>query len=71
MGDRAPPEDHPGGEDEGAFRVLDSRILEPLAEDGYIEIESMGRRVITLTGQGENAYRAFKHKLEYADEYAE
>ena len=70
MADRAPPESHPGGEDKGAFRVLDSRILDPLERDGYVEIESVGRRrVIHLTEQGENAYRAFRHKLEYADAY--
>jgi len=71
MADRAPPEAHPGGEDKGAFRVLDSRVLEPLAADGYVEVEAVGRRrVIRLTEQGENAYRAFKHKLEHADKYA-
>ncbi|MFP8956166.1 DUF6293 family protein [Natrialbaceae archaeon A-CW3] len=72
MADRAPPEAHPGGEDKGAFRVLDSRILDPLEADGYVEIESVGRRrVISLTEQGENAYRAFKHKLEFAEKYTD
>ncbi|USZ73083.1 DUF6293 family protein [Natronosalvus halobius] len=70
MADRAPPESHPGGEDKGAFRVLDTHVLDPLETDGYVEIEAVGRRrVITLTDQGENAYRAFRHKLKYAENY--
>lgn len=68
MADRAPPEDHPGGEDKGAFRVLDTRVLKPLEADGYVTVEPKGRRYeIELTDQGENAYRAFRHKLEYGD----
>ncbi|ELZ14758.1 hypothetical protein C477_19739 [Haloterrigena salina JCM 13891] len=67
MADRRPPEDR-GGEDKGAFRVLDTHVLEPLADDGYVTIESVGRRrVVELTEQGENAYRAFKHKLAAVD----
>lgn len=68
MADRRPPEDR-GGEDKGAFRVLDTHILEPLEADGYVTIESVGRRrVVELTEQGENAYRAFKHKLAAVDD---
>lgn len=64
MADRAPPEDHPSGEDKGAFRVLDTQVLGPLEADGYVSIESKGRRYeIYLTEQGENAYKAFRHKL--------
>ncbi|SDQ29274.1 HFX_2341 family transcriptional regulator domain-containing protein [Natronobacterium texcoconense] len=63
MADRRPPENR-ASEDKGAFRVLDTHVLDPLAEDGYVTIESVGRRrVVELTEQGENAYRAFKHKL--------
>ncbi|WP_436347498.1 HFX_2341 family transcriptional regulator domain-containing protein [Natronorubrum sp. FCH18a] len=63
MADRRPPEER-GGEDKGAFRVLDTHVLEPLEADGYVTIESVGRRrVVELTEQGGNAYRAFKHKL--------
>lgn len=63
MADRRPPEER-GGEDKGAFRVLDTHVLDPLEADGYVTIESVGRRrVVELTEQGENAYRAFKHKL--------
>ncbi|WP_137289571.1 HFX_2341 family transcriptional regulator domain-containing protein [Natronorubrum halophilum] len=68
MADRQSPAEH-GSEDKGAFRVLDTRILEPLEADGYVTIESVGRRrVIELTEQGENAYRAFKHKLAERDD---
>jgi len=63
MADRRAPDER-AGEDKGAFRVLDTHVLEPLAEDGYVTIESVGRRrVVELTERGENAYRAFRHKL--------
>ncbi|WP_440765999.1 HFX_2341 family transcriptional regulator domain-containing protein [Natronorubrum sp. DTA7] len=63
MADRRPPAER-GGEDKGAFRVLDTHVLDPLEADGYVTIESVGRRrVVELTEQGTNAYRAFKHKL--------
>lgn len=64
MADRRSPDER-AGEDKGAFRVLDSRVLEPLSEDGYVTIESVGRRrVVELTERGENAYRAFHHKFD-------
>ncbi|WP_049923209.1 HFX_2341 family transcriptional regulator domain-containing protein [Halopiger djelfimassiliensis] len=67
MADRRTPDER-GGEDKGAFRVLDTHVLEPLSEDGYVTIESVGRRrVVELTEQGENAYRAFRHKLADGD----
>ncbi|ELZ07697.1 HFX_2341 family transcriptional regulator domain-containing protein [Natrialba aegyptia] len=63
MADRQSPEER-AGEDKGAFRVLDTHVLDPLVADGYVTIESVGRRrVVSLTEQGDNAYRAFKHKL--------
>lgn len=63
MADRRSPDER-SGEDKGAFRVLDTHVLEPLSEDGYVTIESVGRRrVVELTERGENAYRAFRHKL--------
>ncbi|WP_246999034.1 DUF6293 family protein [Halosolutus gelatinilyticus] len=63
MADRRSPDER-SGEDKGAFRVLDTHVLEPLADDGYVTIESVGRRrVVELTERGENAYRAFRHKL--------
>ncbi|MFC4544239.1 DUF6293 family protein [Halosolutus amylolyticus] len=63
MADRRSPDER-AGEDKGAFRVLDTHVLDPLAEDGYVTIESVGRRrVVELTERGENAYRAFRHKV--------
>ncbi|OIB57528.1 DUF6293 family protein [Natrialba sp. SSL1] len=63
MADRQSPDER-AGEDKGAFRVLDTHVLDPLEADGYVTIESVGRRrVVSLTEQGANAYRAFTHKL--------
>ncbi|MEY7851482.1 DUF6293 family protein [Natrarchaeobius sp. A-rgal3] len=67
MADRRPPEER-ASEDKGAFRVLDTHVLEPLLEDGCVRIEPVGRRrVVELTERGENAYRAFRHKLSALD----
>jgi DNA-binding PadR family transcriptional regulator len=39
--------------------------LDPLSEDGYVSISSVGRRKeVTLTDRGSKALRAFRHKLE-------
>ncbi|THE64861.1 hypothetical protein D8Y22_10850 [Salinadaptatus halalkaliphilus] len=66
MADRQSPGD---GEDKGAFRVLDIHVVEPLVADGYVTVESVGRRrVVSLTDRGENAYRAFRHKLAELDD---
>lgn len=67
MADRQAPGDQPG-EDKGAFRILDTHVLDPLAEDGYVTVESVGRRrVVELTERGANAFRAFRHKLSEID----
>lgn len=51
--------------EKGAFRLLDTHIVKPLAEDGYVSVERVGRRrLVELTERGENALRAFRHKLE-------
>ena len=50
--------------DKAKFALLNNRIVDPLIEKGYIEIESVGRtKQVTLTETGENALRAFRHKL--------
>lgn len=65
MADRQAPGSQ---EDKGAFRILDTHVLDPLAEDGYVTVESVGRRrVVELTERGENAFRAFRHKLSGID----
>ncbi|MFC3957322.1 DUF6293 family protein [Halovivax cerinus] len=53
--------------DKGAFRVLDTHVVGPLVEDGYVTVERVGRRrLVELTERGENAYRAFHHKVDEA-----
>lgn len=51
--------------EKGAFRLLDTHIVQPLVDDGYVIVEQVGRRrLVELTDRGENALRAFHHKLE-------
>jgi len=46
------------------FALLNNRIVDPLVEQGYVRIESVGRtKQVTLTDTGRNALRAFRHKL--------
>ena len=50
--------------DKAKFALLNNRIVDPLAGNGYIEIEPVGRtKQVSLTETGENALRAFRHKL--------
>lgn len=54
--------------DKSKFRVLDSKILDPLLDDGYVEIEPVGRQKrIHLTEAGENVLHGFRHLLEEHD----
>ncbi|WP_247728408.1 DUF6293 family protein [Halovivax limisalsi] len=51
--------------EKGAFRLLDTHIVEPLEADGYVTVERVGRRrLVHLTDRGRNALRAFRHKLD-------
>ncbi|WP_121820081.1 HFX_2341 family transcriptional regulator domain-containing protein [Halostella salina] len=46
------------------FALLNNRIVDPLVEQGYVRIESVGRtKQVTLTDTGRKALRAFRHKL--------
>lgn len=48
------------------FALLNNRIIDPLTDQGYIGIESVGRtKQVTLTDTGRNALRAFRHKLDH------
>lgn len=48
-----------------AYRYINTDIVNPLAERGYIEVESVGRSSqLQLTEAGENVLRAFRHKVE-------
>jgi hypothetical protein len=50
--------------DKAKFALLNNRILDPLSANGYVDIESVGRtKQVSLTETGENALRAFRHKL--------
>lgn len=50
--------------DKSKFRVLDSKILDPLLDDGYVEIEPVGRQKrIHLTEAGQNVLHGFRHLL--------
>ena len=49
----------------GKYRLLDSRVLDPLREQGLVAVESVGRQKrARLTTDGENALRAFEYLLE-------
>jgi hypothetical protein len=57
--------DNPPANRQGEFRRLNAAVLDPLSEDGYVSITSVGRRKeVTLTDRGGKALRAFRHKLE-------
>ncbi|MFC6905974.1 DUF6293 family protein [Halalkalicoccus tibetensis] len=46
----------------GLYRVLDTHVIDPLSERGYIRVEAVGRtKYVSLTEDGENALRAFAH----------
>jgi hypothetical protein len=54
--------------DKSKFRVLDSKIIEPLHTDGYIDVEKVGRQKrIHLTEAGENVLHGFGHLIEGND----
>ncbi|ESP88132.1 HFX_2341 family transcriptional regulator domain-containing protein [Candidatus Halobonum tyrrellensis] len=46
------------------YRALEGRVLDPLRERGYVELESVGRSDnVALTPTGERVYFAFAHEL--------
>ncbi len=52
------------GKREGEVRALNANIVDPLVEDGYIEVNDVGRtKQVALTETGENVLQAFRHKL--------
>ena len=51
--------------DKAKFALLNANIIDPLTDDGYIEVREVGRqKQITLTETGENVLHAFRHKLQ-------
>ncbi|WP_299268045.1 DUF6293 family protein [Halorientalis sp.] len=54
--------------DKAKFALLNANIIEPLVERSYVRVESVGRqKQTTLTETGENALKAFRHKLQERD----
>jgi len=50
--------------DKAKFALLNANIVDPLTEDGYVEVDDVGRqKQLTLTETGENVLQAFRHKL--------
>lgn len=50
--------------DKAKFALLNANIIDPLKENGYIEVNTVGRqKQVALTTTGKNALRAFRHKL--------
>lgn len=50
--------------DKAKFALLNNRIVDPLVADGYLAVEPVGRtKQVSLTETGQNALRAFRHKL--------
>ncbi|MFD1512763.1 DUF6293 family protein [Halomarina rubra] len=56
--------DNQPANDKAKFALLNANVVDPLVEDGYIDVERVGRRKqVTLTDTGRDALRAFRHKL--------
>jgi hypothetical protein len=56
--------DNDPANDKAKFALLNANVIDPLLEDGYVEIEDVGRRKqVTLTETGADALRAFRHKI--------
>jgi hypothetical protein len=57
--------DHEADSDRARYRLLETHILEPLNEKGFIETKKIGRRTdVDLTEEGENTLSAFRHLIE-------
>ncbi|WP_226023512.1 DUF6293 family protein [Halomicrobium salinisoli] len=54
--------------DKAKFALLNANVVDPLAADGYIEVETVGRqKQVRLTETGRNVLHAFRHKLRHGD----
>lgn len=54
-----------GNQRNSAYNHVDSGIVKPLKKRGYIEVQPLGRsKHLTVTQDGENVLRAFRHKIE-------
>ena len=56
--------DNQPANDKAKFALLNANVVDPLLEDGYVDVEQVGRRKqVTLTDTGADALRAFRHKI--------
>lgn len=52
--------------EKGYYRLLDTHIVSPAREKGYITVEKVGRKkFVSLAPDGENALRAFRHLADH------
>jgi len=59
-----PLSNHEDKDRRGLYRLLDNRILNPLYERGYVEIEKKGRmKYVEVTEEGQNTLEAFSYML--------
>lgn len=50
--------------EKGYYRLLETHVVGPLTERGYVAVEQVGRRkYVSLTPEGEDTLRAFRHVL--------
>lgn len=53
------------------YRLLDSHVLDPLRENGYVTVRERGRsKIVELTEAGENTLRAFRYLIEDSTDHA-
>lgn len=51
--------------EKGYYRLLETHVVRPLTDRGYATVEQVGRRkYVSLTPEGEDTLRAFRHVLE-------
>jgi hypothetical protein len=56
--------DNQPANDKAKFALLNANIVDPLKESGYVEVDTVGRqKQVALTDTGQDALRAFRHKL--------
>ena len=57
--------EHDAANRKSQYRLLDSHVLKPLAETGYVTVTERGRsKLVELTDAGRNTLRAFRYLIE-------
>ena len=50
--------------EKGYYRLLDTHVVAPAREKGYVSVEQVGRKkFVSLTPDGQNTLRAFRHEV--------